>query len=335
MNKKYLFTIVVPIYNSELWIEETIQSIVGQSIGIKNIQLILIDDGSTDKSKQICEMYQERYKENIEFMSKSNSGVSSTRNYAIPHIKGEYVEFLDSDDFISIDTLEKVYDFFKKHKQEIDIVSIPMYYFEGRTGGHYLNTKFDRGSRIVDLKENFRDIFVHTNSIFIKSDLVKKYRFDESLVSCEDGKMAIQLLLERQKYGVIDNCQYNYRLRKKEKNSLSQTAKKDKNWYIKQLIHYPLWAYEYCKRKIGYVPDFVKYMLASHLQWRFKEDLNNNSILSANENKKYNNLLKLSIKQIDDYIIDALTQVSDEQKEYIKSFKKQEKSIDDDDWEER
>lgn len=118
-------------------------------------------------------------------------------------------------------------------------------------------------------------------------------------------------------------------MRKKEKNSLSQIAKKDKNWYIKQLIHYPLWICEYCKRKIGYVPDFVKYMLASHLQWRFKEDLNNNSILSANENKKYNNLLRLSINQIDDYIIDALTQVSDEQKEYIKSFKKQEKSIDD------
>lgn len=335
MDKKYLFSVVVPIYNSELWIEKTIQSIVRQSIGLDNIQLILVDDGSTDKSKQICERYQKKYQENIEFMSKSNSGVASTRNYAIPHIKGEYVEFLDSDDFISTDTLEKVYDFFKKHEQEIDIVSIPMYYFEGRTGPHYLNTKFRQGNRIIDLKENFTDIFVHTNSIFIKSDLVKRYRFDESLVSCEDGKMAIQLLLERQKYGVIDNCQYNYRLRKQTKNSLSQIAKKDKNWYIEQLIHYPLWSCEYCKRKLGYVPNFVKYMLASHFQWRFKEDLNNNSILSEKENKKYNSLLRLSINQIDDHIIDALTQVSDEQKEYMKAFKKKEKSMEDDDWDAR
>lgn len=335
MDNKYLFSVVIPIYNSELWIENTIESVIRQSIGLKNIQLILVDDGSTDKSRQICEMYQKKYQENIEFMYKHNSGVASTRNYAIPYIKGEYVEFLDSDDFISIDTLEKVYEFFKKHEKEIDIVSIPMYYFEGRTGPHYLNTKFERGNRIIDLRENFTDIFVHTNSIFIKSDLVKKFRFDESLVSCEDGKMAIQLLLERQKYGVIDNCQYNYRLRKQTKNSLSQIAKKDKKWYIEQLINYPLWSCEYCKRKIGYVPNFVKYMLASHLQWRFKENLNDNSILSENENKKYNALLKLSINQIDDHIIDALTQVSDEQKSYMKAFKKKEKSIEDDDWEAR
>lgn len=123
-------------------------------------------------------------------------------------------------------------------------------------------------------------------------------------------------------------------MRKKEKNSLSQIAKRDKNWYIKQLIHYPIWANEYCKRKIGYVPDFVQYMLASHLQWRFKEDLNNNSILSSNENKRYIDLLRLSINQIDNHIIDSLTQVSDEQKKYIKSFKNQKKSIEND-WEER
>lgn len=334
MDKKYLFSIVVPIYNSELWIEETIKSVVGQSIGIENIQLILIDDGSTDGSGQICKVYQEKYQDNIEFMTKPNTGVSSTRNYAIPYIKGKYVEFLDSDDYISSDTLENVYNFFREHEQEIDIVSIPMYYFEGRTGPHYLNTKFNRGDRIVDLKKDFRDIFVHINSVFIKSDLVNKYRFDESLVSCEDGKMAIQLLLESQRYGVIDSCQYNYRLRKKEKNSLSQIAKRNKDWYIKQLIYYPIWANEYCKRKIGYVPDFVQYMLASHLQWRFKEDLNNNSILSSNENKRYIDLLRLAINQIDNHIIDSLTQVSNEQKKYIKSFKNQKKSVEND-WGER
>ena len=321
MKKIYLFSIVVPIYNSESWIEETIKSIIKQTIGIENIQLILIDDGSTDKSKQICKAYQKKYQDNIVFISKFNTGVASTRNYAIPYIKGKYVEFLDSDDYISSNTLEKVYDFFKKYDKKIDIVSIPMYYFEGRTGAHYLNTKFNKGDRIVNLKNDFTDIFVHINSVFIKSDLIKRYKFDESLVTCEDAKMAIQLLLQRQRYGVINSCQYNYRLRKKEKNSLSQIAKKNKDWYIKQLIQYPLWATEYCKQKVGCIPDFVKYMLLSHLQWRFKGNMNTSNILSSNEEKEYINLLNILINQIDDYIIDSLTQISDEQKRYIKSFK--------------
>lgn len=321
LNEKFMFSIIVAIYNSEKWLKETIESVINQTIGFENIQLILVNDGSTDNSLKICNDYKIKYSENIEVLSKNNGGVASARNLAIPYIKGKYVEFLDSDDFISNNALEEVYDFFEKYKNEIEIVAIPMYYFEGRIGAHYLNTKFENGNRIIDLKSNFTNIFVHVNSIFIKRELITKYKFDETLASCEDGKMAIQLLLEKQKYGVINNCRYNYRLRKDIKNSLSQTAKKNKNWYIKQLINYPLWAYEYCNDKIGYIPDFVKYIVASHLQWRFKEKPNNNIQLTEIENKIYEYLLILSIQYIDDYIIDMLTQISNEQKEYIKSLK--------------
>lgn len=321
LNKKYIFSIIIPIYNSELWLKQSIDSIINQSIGFENIQLILVDDGSTDNSLEICKDYKNNYNENIELIIKNNGGVASARNEAISFIKGEYVEFLDSDDFLSNNVLESVYSFFNEYESEIDIVSIPMNYFEGRIGEHYLNNKFIKGNRIIDLKEDFTDIFVHINSVFIKSELIKKYSFDKTLVTCEDGKMAIQLLLEKQKYGVVNNCQYNYRLRTTQKNSLSQSAKRKKEWYIEQLINYPLWVYEYCNLKIGNIPSFVKFIVACHLQWRFKGNLNKYEILTEFENKVYKYLLLLSIQYIDDFIIDELTQISKEEKEYIKSLK--------------
>lgn len=323
MDKKniYKFSIVVSIYNSELWIKETIESIIKQSIGMEHIQLILVDDGSTDNSLKICEGYKKIYKNNIEIICKKNGGVASARNESIPYIKGEYVEFLDSDDYISLDTLEKVYAFFKKHIDEIDIISIPMFYFEGRTGKHYLNNKFDKGSRVINLREDASDVFVHINSIFIKSNLINIYRFDETLPTCEDSKMAIQLLLEKQKYGILDNCYYNYRLRNNMENSLSQIAKKNKDWYSKQIINYPLSIYNYCNEKIGYIPDFVKHIIASHLQWRFKNKFNKYNMLTRKENYIYGQLLLLSVKYINNNILDSLTQISEEQKEYIKFFK--------------
>lgn len=189
------------------------------------------------------------------------------------------------------------------------------------SGPHYLNTKFEKGNRIIDLNQSFRDIFVHINSIFMKNELVNQFKFDETLSTCEDAKMAIQLLLENSKYGVINNCQYNYRLRKNVKNSLSQIAKTNKAWYIDQIINYPLWSYKYCYKKLGYVPDFVKYMIASHLQWRFKGEINKYGILSKDEDIEYKELLHRSLEVIDDYIIDTLTQINEEQKLYMKSFK--------------
>lgn len=319
MEYEYLFSIVIPIYNSELWLREAIDSIINQTLDFNKIQLILVDDGSTDSSLNICKEYKNIYS-NIEIIKKENQGVASARNIAISYIKGEYVQFLDSDDCISSNTLEHVYEFFERYKNEVNIVSIPMYYFEGRITEHYLNTKFNKGTRIVDLQNECMSIFVHVNSIFIKHGTLTNYRFDETLVSCEDSKFIIQLLIDNQKYGVLDNCRYNYRFRSIGERSLSQIANKDKKWYIEQLKNYPLEIYEFCINKKGYIPDFVKYIIASHLQWRFKKDTYKN-ILGEKEIQEYKRLLKLSIKYIDDYIWDNLTQITLEQKEYIKFLK--------------
>ncbi|MDR0858472.1 MAG: glycosyltransferase [Oscillospiraceae bacterium] len=88
-------SIIVPIYNSENWLESCVQSVLNQSRG--DWELILVDDGSTDSSRSICEQYSQKY-EHIRVYSQENAGVSSARNLGISRANGKYIAFLDSDD---------------------------------------------------------------------------------------------------------------------------------------------------------------------------------------------------------------------------------------------
>ena len=107
MGYKYKISVVIPVYNVEEYIGETIDSVIKQTIGFKkNIQIILINDGSKDNSENVCLKYKEKYPNNIVYHSKENEGVSKARNYAMQYIEGKYVSFLDSDDKIDKDAFK-------------------------------------------------------------------------------------------------------------------------------------------------------------------------------------------------------------------------------------
>ena len=98
MNK---VTIIVPFYNVEEYIERSIKSLVTQSL--EEIEIILVNDGSKDGSEEIAKKYVAMYPEKIKYLEKENGGLSDARNYAIPYATGEYIAFLDSDDYIEED----------------------------------------------------------------------------------------------------------------------------------------------------------------------------------------------------------------------------------------
>ena len=132
-NTNYLFkfSIVTAVYNVEAYLSEAIDSILSQDIGfLESVELILVDDGSTDASGAICDEYQHKYPENIVVIHKPNGGVASARNAGIAVARGRYVNFMDSDDKLTPDTLSSVYDFFIEHDKEVDLVSVPIFYFE-------------------------------------------------------------------------------------------------------------------------------------------------------------------------------------------------------------
>ena len=97
MDDNALISVIVPVYNVENYLYKCISSIITQSYG--NFELILIDDGSIDKSGEICDSFSEK-DNRIKVIHKVNEGVSSARNYGLKQARGEYICFVDSDDYV-------------------------------------------------------------------------------------------------------------------------------------------------------------------------------------------------------------------------------------------
>lgn len=111
-----LITVVVPIYNVEKYLERCIKSVLSQTY--KNIEIMLVNDGSPDKSDLIMKRY-EKKDERIKSFYKENGGLSDARNYAIKKAKGKYICFIDSDDYIENTYVEKLYNSIKENESEI------------------------------------------------------------------------------------------------------------------------------------------------------------------------------------------------------------------------
>ena len=106
-------SIIVPIYNVEKYLERCIDSLIGQTLD--DIQIILVNDGSTDNSGKIAKEYAIKYQDKIIYLEKENGGLSDARNYGLLYATGEYIGFLDSDDYIDKEAYKAMYD---KAKQE-------------------------------------------------------------------------------------------------------------------------------------------------------------------------------------------------------------------------
>ena len=122
---KELVSVIIPIYNVEKYLEECIESLIAQDY--PNIEIILIDDGSTDKSKEICKLYSKKYS-NIETYHKENGGLADARNYGIKKANGKYICFIDSDDFVKSDYISSMYNNLKKHNVQISACGYSHYY---------------------------------------------------------------------------------------------------------------------------------------------------------------------------------------------------------------
>lgn len=116
MNEKEKISIIVPVYNVEKYLNECIDSIINQTY--KNLEIILVDDGSTDSSYSICEDYKNK-DDRIKVFHKENGGLSSARNFGIEKVSGDLLFFVDSDDYIDINTIGSLYDDLKKYDVDI------------------------------------------------------------------------------------------------------------------------------------------------------------------------------------------------------------------------
>ena len=196
LNLAFKFCVVMTAYNSENYLSVAIESIINQSLDFKrNIQIIIIDDGSYDHTPDIAHYYQNKYPKNIFVLrNDENYGPSYSRNRGLGHVQAEFVNFLDSDDFITEYAFSKALDLFKKHK-EIDIASMPIYYFGSRRGGHSLNYKFEK-TQVINLYEKPEYIQLSGASSFFRFSALQNYKFEEGLRVSEDPLLINQILLD-------------------------------------------------------------------------------------------------------------------------------------------
>lgn len=164
-------SVIVPVYNVEKYIDRCLESLVNQTL--KDIEIIIVNDGSTDNSIKIVEEYKKKYKNKIIYLEKENGGLSDARNYGIPYAKGEYIAFLDSDDYVDRKMYEKLYN--KAIENNSDIVECDFYWkypnkliLDTRNEYKNINDMIKNGRVVVWNKLYNRKIIIDRNIMFTK-----------------------------------------------------------------------------------------------------------------------------------------------------------------------
>lgn len=293
---KYKFSIVTAVYNTADYIDEMIQSLVNQDIGfLGNVQIILVDDGSKDSSLDICKRYEEKYANNIKVLSLNHMGVSNARNEGKKLAEGKYVNFLDSDDKLELNALRCSFEFLENNYKEIDLVAIPLYFFDAEEGEHVLNYKFI-SNRIVDISKEYTCIQLSSSSTFIKNDVLKKYNFDINLKYAEDAELVTKIILEKGKYGVINDTKYYYR-RRNDRSSTTQVIDK-KEWYLDYIRDFSYIIIKNNEHNNKKYQKYVQYLVMYDLQWRINRFKYIKNVLSNSEYREFIDKLIYILKRI-------------------------------------
>lgn len=119
-------SVIIPAYNTENYIKECVESLIGQTL--KEFEVIIVDDGSTDNTLALLKEYEKKAPERIKVLHKENGGQASARNLGLKYAKGEYVGFVDSDDWVALDMYEKMYQKAKEENADIVVCDIVNHY---------------------------------------------------------------------------------------------------------------------------------------------------------------------------------------------------------------
>ena len=223
VTKCFLFSVILSIYNTGRYLDDSIGSLLNQTIGFKNIQIILINDGSTDNSEYICLKYKKLYKNNIIYIKIKHSGVSKARNIGLSLAKGKYINFLDSDDKWDSQAFKYIHLFFILNK-DIDIIGARIKFFESKNSFHFLDYKFSK-TRVVNLTEEYNCIQLSAASSFFRRTSIEQSKFEENIIFGEDCRFISNMLLIKPLFGIIREVIYFYRRRADSTSAIQNTGK--------------------------------------------------------------------------------------------------------------
>lgn len=202
-------SVVVPVYNTEKYLERCLKSILNQSY--RDFEIIIVDDGSKDKSSSIIKFYEREYPNIVQAFYQDNKGQSSARNVALRHAKGKYVAFVDSDDFIGVNFLETLYEVAQRKESDMVICNYTKTTEQGDVIKTYEANFVEDGVRIPS--------YISCNRLIRKEVLDKYHIFYKEGVICEDIPFVLKLEAVARNITVISMADYFYRSNPKSTTS--------------------------------------------------------------------------------------------------------------------
>ena len=196
-----MISIIIPCYNAEKTIKRCLESVISQTY--KNIEIVIINDGSIDKTDSIIKKYINDNR--IKYYNRSNHGIGKTRNFGIKEATGEYITFLDSDDYLPNDAIDNLYKLAQKNK--LDLV-VSDYYVDNKN----IKSEKIKSFPITNVKKNPNLIFdinlAPWNKLY-KKELIENIKFEENL-KYEDAPFVIESIIKAKRIGKLDKETYYY-----------------------------------------------------------------------------------------------------------------------------
>lgn len=201
-------SVIVPVYNVEKYLTKCLDSLVNQTL--EDIQIIVVNDGSLDGSQQIIDHFVGKFPEKIKAFQKENGGLSDARNFGLERVTGEFIGFVDSDDYVNHSMFEEMYALAQKHSAEMVICNLQKVDETGKITQKL--TQIPNMPEKIDLENHFSvfsDLsYFACNKIF-KKDLFVDKRFKKG-VHFEDIQLIPQLLLKCTTIAQTQNYHYHY-----------------------------------------------------------------------------------------------------------------------------
>lgn len=209
-------SIIVPVYNAEKYLKKCLDSLVNQTK--KELEFILINDGSADKSEEIIKTYKDK---RIKYFKNKNQGIGKTRNFGIEKATGKYIMFLDSDDYFSNDACEILYKTAEKEKADLIVFD---YYRVEKENLNEVKIESFNATNIKDDPNLLLKINLGPCNKIYKSDLIKNndIKFEENL-KYEDTLFVVKAIYKAKKIIKLNKCLHYYIIHEK-----SETTVRDK-----------------------------------------------------------------------------------------------------------
>lgn len=254
----FKLSVIEVIDNDILSVKQRIEYIIDANSDFKeNVQIILLDLGSSDGSYEIAQEFKNKFPENIVLLQDTEKyeGMGHYYNRALDYAAGDWIHFFDNNSEFPYDTFSKAREYMEKYPDEVDIVSLPVKLYSIVKRAYVRKVKYSKED-IIDLNEDFDHSTIHLGSSFIKKDAID-IKFSEELMDCEDTLFLTEILSKKEKYALVRDVFFE----------TMPPERHDLEFYTKDYINnkFELFFNYLIDKSNGNVFNYIQYIFANEL----------------------------------------------------------------------